>query len=279
MSDASSTRLYDPATYGAALFYEDGEYKEWMLNMCTKCLSASASSDPETAVTASTALLRLADLGAGTGDFSALLGGRLGTDKEHITCVEPQAEFYEEIRSRDLSAVQQTASAFCQAAAAAPDADAYKFDMVLLKEAIHLVPAAERLDVFRAIRGMLTGSGGSSGHPESSRLLIVTRPATTELPFFDAARRVYERDTEPTSLYVELLGAAGFRETSVHTHSFSTHVPVDKWLAMLRGRFWSSLFGFSKQELEQGVQEVLASLGGADTVELRDTVNFVTARV
>ena len=251
--DASSTRLYDPATYGAALFYEDGEYKDWMLNMCAKSLSASASSKLETATTttASTALLRLADLGAGTGDFSALLGERLGTDKKHITCVEPQAEFCEEIRSRDLSAVQQTASAFCQAATGAPDDDAYKFDVVLLKEAIHLVPATERLDVFRAIRGMLTGSGGCSGRPESSsRLLIVTRPSRTELPFFDAARRVYERDTEPTSLYVELLGAAGFRETVVHSHSFSTQVPVDKWLNMLRGTTTCYTHRFARTRLK-----------------------------
>ena len=98
-NNSESKLLYDPATYSDALFYEDGTYKSWMLSLCLKSL-AKGSSSADSSPPSTSASSRLVSLGAGTGDFSLLLGGCLGIDAEFITCVEPQLEFCDEIRRR-----------------------------------------------------------------------------------------------------------------------------------------------------------------------------------
>jgi hypothetical protein len=48
---------------------------------------------------------------------------------------------------------------------------------------------------------------------------------------------------------------------SVDHADYPVTMPAARWLAMVRGRFWSNFNGFTDEEVEAGVREIKGRLG------------------
>jgi hypothetical protein len=117
-------------------------------------------------------------------------------------------------------------------------------------------------------------------------VVIVARPPTTLLPFFQAAKAVYSANTSDLSLYVKELAEVGFKNIKIHTSGYKFKLALNKWVRMLRGRFWSTLHSFTDEEMERGVKEVVREWSvdrvegddwGEREMEVEDVVCFITA--
>lgn len=241
---------YDPKTYKEAVFYEEGPYLSWMLDQVASYFHKST--DP-----------KLCDVGAGPGSFTLKLADQLSVSHENVVCVEPQLEFCEVISGLGMNPIQATASEFF---GSTPEMNG--FDYILLKEAVHFIPDDELVPVLAKAHSFLKDG--------PSRLLLVCRPGETALPFFKAAQEVYRKQTAPIEHFVSALEEAGFQNVQMHEETYRCEIPLRKWCDMLRGRFWSTLFGFSDAELEEGIEEVMRNRGKEDLVQLNDIVCFVT---
>lgn len=58
-------------------------------------------------------------------------------------------------------------------------------------------------------------------------------------------------------------------------------MPVGRWLAMVRSRFWSNFARFSDEEMDRGVAEIAERLGlpaeggGEEEVQFPDRILFI----
>ena len=249
---------YDPQKYEEAIFYEAGPYRNWMLNQCMELFKVNIANEPAT----------LCDIGAGPGTFTVNLASKLQVPVSSIVCAEPQKEFCDVIRSHGMTPIQEGAAEFCSLGSKHGP-----FTYILMKEVVHLVEMEKREAMFAGARTMLQDNNHITG---SSRLLVISRPNETLLPFFDKAKEVYHRDTEDVDSYVALMQKTGYVNVQCHRREYRCKLPLEKWCSMLRGRFWSTLFSFSEEQLEEGIQEVRKRFIGREIIEFDDVICFIT---
>lgn len=82
-------------------------------------------------------------------------------------------------------------------------------------------------------------------------------------PFFRTAREAWSAAQLPDAVYVEALRGAGF-EVSVHQHDYRVTMPASQWFRMVRSRFWSNFSALTDGQVEEGVAELLQTLGLTD---------------
>ncbi|MGB1204370.1 MAG: SAM-dependent methyltransferase [Chitinophagales bacterium] len=128
------------------------------------------------------------------------------------------------------------------------------FDKILIKEMIHHLDE-ERLHLFfKNIRQLLSPNG---------QLLILTRPQKVpHFPFFEAARKEWEKHQRPASFYIEKLQKGGFTKVSSEVETFSIKLLSKTWFQLIRHRFWSNLSTFSDEEIETGILEIKENMTG-----------------
>lgn len=197
----------------------------------------------------------LADVGGGTGVYTRLLHDRVGLRKAY--CVEPARNMWRE--AAKLAGIE----AFCA------DAEGFMglgldFTKVLLKEAVHHIPA--RASLWRHLREKL---------PADGRLLIVTRPQDTALPLFEQAKAVFRAKQPRHEALIEELEEAGFA-TELRTRPYVFQLDKETWFGMIRSRFMSDLAGFTDAEIEAGIAEIGQRHQG-DTLSIPDTILYIAA--
>jgi len=198
---------------------------------------------------------RLADIGGGTGVYTRLLRETCGLAR--AWCVEPSRNMC--LEAAKLDGIESICA----------DADGFMgldlpFSKVLLKEAVHHIPARETL--WRYLRDKL---------PAQGRLLIVTRPQDIRLPLFEQAKAAFRRKQPHHQTLLGELEACGFdAEVAFHPYAFS--LAKDTWFDMVRSRFMSDLAGFSDAEIEAGIAEIDAAHRGQD-IEIPDTIVYIAA--
>lgn len=281
---------YDADRYEEALFYETGAHSNFITQ---KTLARIKAALPE--LDQNREELRMLDIGAGTGNFTLNIANALNISPANCICVEPQTEFGPHILKKGMIWEHLDAVKFCRNSN--PDHGGVtvgrKFDVILLKESIHFVNKPNRPVVFETLKLLLRPpvKGRAGGV-----CLVLCRPAKTQLPFFEAAKLHYSKQTPSISQLHQSLAAAGFKphdkiETNTITsatdtatssrssasaaaatavkktqkfeYTYSTleeEVPCEvtpmKWFQMLRTRFWSTLFLFTDTEIESGIEEL-----------------------
>ena len=182
------------AGYEEAFFYQDGsDYNAWYLTRVQEALQLKPES-------------RFADIGVGTGNFTAALAKEIGLEDRPLN-VEPFAEMLKQ-SPPSLDRLQMDAVAFSQEEVTG---QAFYFDRILLKEVIHHVETEKLQPTFEGLRRRLSGSSSGS----SSRLVIVTRPSKEseiEYPLFQKAFKVWEENQLDHGVYAKCLRDAGFSE-------------------------------------------------------------------
>jgi len=155
------------AAYEEAFFYASGPYQDWLLS--TVCSHLRLESPT----------LRLADVGGGTGNFTAELCAAAQL-VEPALCVDNSPEMLEQAAARPrLAPLCLDAVAF-----ACREPEAPLLDRVLLKEVVHHIPEADVPELFAGLAAQLATNGV---------VLTVTRPQEVDYPLFECVPAETER--------------------------------------------------------------------------------------
>ncbi|MCK9921996.1 class I SAM-dependent methyltransferase [Frankia sp. AgPm24] len=197
---------------------------------------------------------RIADVGCGTGLYARRLAVRL-RPRAAVLCVDPSPAMLAELPADPaLRAVCASAEQLAGVDPAPPGArlPPGSLDAILIKEAIHHVPASQRAAVLAGLAALLAPGG---------RLLVVMLPTRIDYPLFPAALdRFAARQPDPETV-VDDLRAAGLA-TRRWQQEFPRQIAVDRYLSMVRGRYMSVLATFTDAELDAGVVAIAAAHPG-----------------
>ena len=147
-----------------------------------------------------------------------------------------------------------------------------EFSHILIKEVVHHF--TDRLHVFQGLHRRLTLSSNVS---ETPTLVIVTRPKHPSYPLFAAAKDLFAEHQPSEEEIVADLRQAGFARVTVQYPSFPLPIPRQRWLDMLRGRFWSTLSHFDDAALERGIAEVAHATADTPVIVFDDSLVLITA--
>jgi hypothetical protein len=152
------------------------------------------------------------------------------------------------------------------------------YDQVLVKEVVHHLDASDRTNVFRGLRKGLRSISDTDTGPS---IVIVTRPQLDiDYPLWSAARKVWAENQPSASNIKTDLSAAGFEEVESTIKMYPAQIQLDRWLAMVRDRFWSTFSNFSDDELEDACRliEMEAKTDAGGIVHFEDRLVFITAK-
>ncbi|MCK9373014.1 MAG: class I SAM-dependent methyltransferase [Sulfuricurvum sp.] len=195
------------------------------------------------------------DLGGGTGSYTRLIAKKADLQSPAL-CVEPSKKMLSQIEESDhLKPVHADALSFCTSE--------IRYDKILLKEMIHFVE--ERKALFQGIKRQLC---------ENGRVLIVTRPKNTPLPFFTAALERFAQGQPSVESLEKELEDAGLRPFS-RTEEFSFGISKERWYGMLRNRFMSNLQNFTDEEIEEGIVQLEKTFEAQTIIAFRDRIIFI----
>lgn len=203
------------------------------------------------------------DLGCGTGQFTFQLHARRPFRRG--ICVDPaRALFQFHHRSDLVEFVEEDAVEFSRRALIV--------DKVMFKEAIHFVRPSERPLLFANIHRQL--------RDVESRFVVVTRPVASPYPLFAGASTAWSQNQPDAHEMRSELEGAGF-SVAAETLELPMEVSAERYDALLRKRFLSTLNFFTDAELEAGIAELHATRYGGclrgDTVAWMDRVLFLAA--
>lgn len=109
-----------------------------------------------------------------------------------------------------------------------------KYNRLLMKECIHLIPPTERLLTLKGLAEQFNA--------EDNKLVIATRPAKATFPFDERTTEIYISQCLPIDTYVKELEMCGFTNTKCDTceYTYDDSVTLDDWLNFIRNRTWST---------------------------------------
>jgi SAM-dependent methyltransferase len=204
---------------------------------------------------------RVADIGCGTGLYSRALAASAG----QVICIDPSQAMLDQLPA-DPALIPVRASAE-DIAAGRVRLPGGQLDVIVMKEAVHHIPAADRPQVLHGLAAEHLAPGGRS--------LIVMLPARIRYPLFTAALEQFERLQPDPAGIASLLSGAGL-DTEVTCESYPLTLAKDRYLAMVRDRYMSLLDLFDDTQIEHGISEIRQSHHG-DTLEFADEFAFIHA--
>ena len=234
----------------SAFFYESGPYQEWLLAQVAQRMELHSSG------------LRVADVGGGTGNFSALLAAHAGL-LAPVLCVD---------NSPDMLAVAASrpgVTPVCLDALAFSASEGRVYDRALLKEIVHHLPESDVAPMYSGLAAQLTPGGVCC---------TVTRPQEVDYPLFGAAAEVWKAKQPAVEALAAAMVAAGFQDVRVESATYHATMPKHRWLAMVRARFWSTFSAFTDEELERGVGELEERYTSQEEVAFNDRLLFLLGR-
>jgi len=239
------------AHYGrlAASYDQNWAYSPAYIGWMTRCILGRAALQPGQVV---------ADIGCGTGLYSRGLAAAGAT----VICADPSQAMLDQLPgSPALLPVRASAQDIAARRATLP---ADLMDVIVIKEAIHHVPASDRAAVIGGLAGLLAPGG---------RIVIVMLPARIGYPLFTAALQRFEH-LQPDPAAIEAMFSAAGLETELTYDSYPLSFGKDQYLAMVRNRYMSLLASFTDAELEDGIDEIQERYPG-DRLEFADRFAFI----
>lgn len=152
------------------------------------------------------------------------------------------------------------------------------YHQVLLKEVVHHLDAKNRVAIFRGMREELLPL--SNNLPS---LLIITRPQYNhDYPLWIEARNVWADNQPSLETFQNELEDAGFHNVnhSIEAYPCSTH--LERWLDMIKARFWSTFSNFSDDELNEACERIRRNeanrIDEDGNIHFEDRLLFITAQ-
>lgn len=226
-----------PPAYEEAFFYESGPYQDWLVG--TLLAHLRLAERPKE--------LRLADVGAGTGNFTAALAKAaglvrrrcplgMGPPRPQQRCAARRAVVFRKWLAYlprflprppspapgPLQAVSPLCVDFSDDMLALARKSAFPMEALCLDaEAFAALPAAQqsydRLLLKEVVHHIAAPGVGPMYHGFFKQLraggvaVTVTRPQEVDYPLFEAARAVWRANQPPAELYTAAMEAAGFK--------------------------------------------------------------------
>lgn len=195
------------------------------------------------------------DLGGGTGLYTEYI-----IEKTHLLnkalCVEPSQQMLSQIKRSDIILpIHADALSFVK--------QNIVYNKILLKEMIHFVKNRDQL--FNGIQKQLAKNG---------KMLIVTRPKNTPLPFFNAALEAFAKEQPSIELLQQELENLNISYTFSKEH-FTFNIPKTRWFEMLRNKFMSNLQNFADEEIKIGIYELEKKFKDVETIDIKDEILFI----
>jgi SAM-dependent methyltransferase len=200
----------------------------------------------------------VADIGCGTGLYARELAAVSG----RVICADPSQAMLDQVPADDrLIPVLGSAQDVAAGRVTLPSAS---LDAIVMKEAIHHVPAGDRAETLRGLVGLLRPGG---------RIVVVILPTRISYPLFGAALdRFTQIQPDPDGITAMLAGTG--LDTSITYEEHGLSIPKPRYLAMVRDRYMSLLSLFSDDEIERGVTEIDERHPG-DVLEFTDRFAFI----
>ncbi|MCW2934136.1 MAG: Methyltransferase type 11 [Actinomycetia bacterium] len=200
----------------------------------------------------------VADIGCGTGLYSRGLAAAASS----VICADPSQAMLDQLPSDPaLIPVRASAQDIAERRIALPGE---RLDAIVVKEALHHVPAGDRQAVLNGLAELL---------PPGGRILIVMLPTRIGYPLFTAALERFESLQPDPGEIAAMLSSAGL-ETGVTWDSYGLTVEKNRYLSMVRNRYMSLLSTFTDAELERGITEIRERHPG-DRLEFADRFAFI----
>jgi len=220
-------------------------YIAWM----TRCILDRAAIGPGRVV---------ADIGCGTGLYSRQLAAAGAT----VICADPSQSMLDQLPGDPaLVPVRASAQEVAERRVALP---AQRLDAIVIKEAVHHIPASDRQVVLNGLAELLAPGG---------RIVIAMLPAQISYPLFTAALQRFESlQPDPADIVAVLSGAD--LETELTHDSYTLSFEKERYLSMVRDRYMSLLASFTDAELERGISEIRERFPG-DRLEFADRFAFI----
>jgi SAM-dependent methyltransferase len=198
------------------------------------------------------------DIGCGTGLYARGLAAVGGT----VICADPSQAMLDQLPGNPaLLPVRASAQEIAARHVTLP---AEPLDVIVIKEAIHHVPASDQAAVLGGLAGLLAPGG---------RIVIAMLPARIGYPLFTAALRRFEH-LQPDPAGIEAMLSAAGLETELTYDSYPLSFEKDRYLAMVRNRYMSLLASFTDAELEDGIAEIRKRYPG-NHLEFADRFAFI----
>lgn len=140
-----------------------------------------------------------------------------------------------------------------------------QLDAIVIKEAIHHVPASDRRAVLRGLTDLLAPGG---------RIVIIMLPTRITYPLFTAALKRFESLQPDPADIAAMLSSTGL-ETAVAYESYNLSLGKDRYLSMVRNRYMSLLATFTDAGIERGITEIRERHPG-DWLEFADRFAFIS---
>jgi SAM-dependent methyltransferase len=233
----------------AASYDQNWAYSPAYIAWMTRCILDRAAIQPGQVV---------ADIGCGTGLYSRQLAAAGAT----VICADPSQAMLDQLPGDPaLVPVRASAQDITECRVMLPRE---RLDAIVMKEAVHHVPAGDRQAVLGGLAELLEPGG---------RIVIVMLPAQITYPLFSAALQRFESlQPDPADIAAGLSGAG--LETELSYESYALTLEKDRYLSMVRDRYMSLLADFTDAELECGITEIRGSHPG-DWLEFVDRFAFI----
>jgi SAM-dependent methyltransferase len=200
----------------------------------------------------------VADIGCGTGLYSR----GLATIARLVACTDPSEAMLDQLPldpalAPVLASAQDVASGHTRLPVSPLDA-------IVMKEAIHHLPAVDQAETLRGLAGLL-GPGG--------RLLVIMLPTKIGYPLFQAALSKFEQDQPDPDRVAAMLTNAGLT-ARVTYEGYELAIRKARYLAMVHDRYMSLLATFTDDEIEHGIAEI-SQRHPEEDLEFTDRFAFV----
>ncbi|CAM9399305.1 unnamed protein product [Ectocarpus fasciculatus] len=241
------------ANYENAFFYSDTDYRNWLLSLLLPYIDVSGNEGQT---------LRVADIGGGTGNFTQALAEALGmTNDEKLLCIDPFEDMLKHSYGlKNVEPVLMDAITFSQTEKV--------YDIAIAKEFIHHIDVSKFELFFSGVYRQLR-IGGS--------FIIITRPQEVEYPMFPRALEIWRDNQWSLESIQTALENVGFK-VDVNFHAYPVVLAKEKWLGMVRSRFWSTFSHCTEEELTDGLLYIEDMHRGSDTLYFDDKLIFIVCR-
>ena len=233
----------------AASYDQNWAYSPAYIAWMTRCILDRAAIGPGRVV---------ADIGCGTGLYSRQLAAAGAT----VICADPSQAMLDQLPGDPaLVPVRASAQEIAERRVALP---AQRLEAIVIKEAVHHIPASDRQVVLNGLAELLAPGG---------RIVIAMLPAQISYPLFTAALQRFESLQPDPADIVAVLADAGLK-TELSYDSYTLTFENDQYLSMVRDRYMSLLADFTDAELERGITEIRERFPG-DRLEFADRFAFI----
>ena len=191
---------------------------------------------------------QLVDIGGGTAQTALMLHADAGMTKP-VICIDPCEEMLDIARKNGATTIQSTAESFF---ASKPE---YPLKVVLMNGCVHHFQDPDF--IFSRLGKLM---------PDDGVCIITAYTSKVTFPLFKAAVEAYTGVGDRYDLLCKIIESKGLKWRKV---SGLEPVEMEKglWYDGIRNRLYSTLRGFSDEELEQGVEELEVQFKDSDVLK------------